>query len=164
MIDEKRDKVDFEWHPCTLRNTSGKFPSIKHNRDFNYEFVLFCREIYLFSNAKKYLIPSHFPSKYFHCLPWNLLMENCPIYRVPTHLIMSHMLLVIVHRMHDGTTAAADERRLRNIDLSATDEERDKVNLKASLDTKKKLSRKIINIRVSCFVNIFLFSCLKFYG
>lgn len=77
---------------------------------------------------------------------------------------MSHMLLVIVHRMHDGTTAAADERRLRNIDLSATDEERDKVNLKASLDTKKKTSRKIINIRVSCFVNIFFFSCLKFYG
>lgn len=66
-------------------------------------------------------------------------MENCPIYRVPTHLIMSHMLLVIVHRMHDGTTAAADERRLRNIDLSATDEERDKVNLKGvTRHTKKK--------------------------
>ncbi|PFX17412.1 hypothetical protein AWC38_SpisGene18255 [Stylophora pistillata] len=32
-------------------------------------------------------------------------------------------------RVHDGTTAAADERRLRNIDLSATDEERDKDNV-----------------------------------
>lgn len=59
----------------------------------------------------------------------------------------------------DGTTAAADESGPRNIDLSATDEERDKVNLKGMTGHKKHIKE---NTQYSCFMLFKYFSLTLF--
>ena len=84
-------------------------------------------------------------------------MENYPISCAhPSY----HVIYAVGYRtQRDGTTAAADERGPRNIDLSGTDEERDKVNLKGITGHKKHIRE---NTQYSCFMlcKYFLLSCL----